>query len=52
VLQLGGLRAGVVYRGGVRHIESGRARVAAAASYRAVTDDVKKLASPAPGHTA
>lgn len=33
----------VVYRGWVRHIESGRAHVAMAASYQAVTDDVEKL---------
>jgi uncharacterized protein (TIGR03083 family) len=36
-------RAGVVYRGWVHRIESGRARVAMVASYRAVTDDVGTL---------
>lgn len=43
MLQPGEPWAGVVYRGWVRHIESGRARVAMVASYQAVTDDVKKL---------
>ena len=45
--RLGGMRrraqAGVVYRGWVHRIESGRARVAMVASYRAVTDDVGTL---------
>jgi uncharacterized protein (TIGR03083 family) len=36
-------RAGSVYRSWVRHIESGRARVAMVASYRAVTGDAEKL---------
>jgi len=36
-------RAGVTYGGWVRYLESGRARVAVAASYQAVTDDVRKL---------
>ena len=43
MLQPGEPWAGVVYRGWVRHIECGRARVAMVASYQAVTDDVKKL---------